>query len=153
MTITLPSGSEALVKPRRNSAFGLPPSTIQLVTLPSGPLTSIWIQEWGLIHSISVTVPVSLMGFCGSNSAAKEWCAHAGAVASNKPTPARAKSSFFISGLLLFLFCEFLFFRACAGEVVRHAVVAFVARVFEYRAVDLRHGDLSRPRRRPGSGI
>src|SRR4051812_31169747 len=32
----------------------------------------------GLVHSIFVTLPLSLMGFDASYSAAKEWCARAG---------------------------------------------------------------------------
>ena len=60
------------MNPRRIKIPGGPHSTIQFVTLPSGSTTSIWIQAWGLIHSISVTLPSSRTGLLASNSAAKE---------------------------------------------------------------------------------
>src|ERR1700691_3194113 len=98
MRISVPGGSALFVKPRRRSAFGLPPSTIQATTLPSGPLTSIWIQECGLIHSISVTVPRNLTGLAGSNSAANEWCAHSGAARlTNRAAPITERTDFVIS--------------------------------------------------------
>src|SRR5581483_25429 len=62
--------------------LGLPHSTIQLVTVPSGLVTSIWIQEWGLIHSISVTLPTRWTGLPLSNSASNAWCANTGTVKS-----------------------------------------------------------------------
>src|SRR5262245_47581276 len=48
--ISVPAGNEFLVQPRRSSALGAAASIIQLVSLPSSPLTSMWIQAWGLIH-------------------------------------------------------------------------------------------------------
>src|SRR5262245_51407969 len=49
--ISVPSVNEFLFQPRRSSAFGAPPSTIQRSTFPvEGSFTSIWIHEWGLIH-------------------------------------------------------------------------------------------------------
>ena len=69
--ITVPSGREFLLTPRRNKVFGVPPSIIHCSMMPSGLFTSIWIQAWGLIHSTFVTVPCSLMGLFASNSAAK----------------------------------------------------------------------------------
>src|ERR1019366_2133000 len=156
MRISVPAGSAALVKPRRSRAFGLPPSTIQGVTLPSGPLTSICIQEWGLIHSISVTVPRNLTGLPGSNSAANEWCAHRGTAAlTNTAMPKTEKTNFFISKPLLLqtwiyfkpgLLLRFLrFFRTRAAEIIPHAVVSFRAGVLKDRTVDLRHQDLAAP--------
>jgi hypothetical protein len=41
----------------------------------SGPRTAMVIQPCGLIISHFTTVPVSVTGFCESNSAANEWCA------------------------------------------------------------------------------
>src|SRR5688572_25246764 len=70
--ISVPAGSESRFQPRRIKAFGAPPSTIQVVTVPSAFLTSMWIHECGLIHSIFFTVPRSLTGFLASNSAANE---------------------------------------------------------------------------------
>ena len=39
-TIAVPAATDVLFQPRRSSAFGAPPSIIQLTILPSGPLTS-----------------------------------------------------------------------------------------------------------------
>ena len=49
--------------------FGVPPWIIHRLTAPSAFFTSMWIQAWGLIHSIFVTVPCSLIGRLASNSA------------------------------------------------------------------------------------
>src|SRR5690242_1839920 len=49
--ISAPGGSESLVNPSRYRLFGLPPSIIQVTGLPSSPLTSMWIQECGLLTS------------------------------------------------------------------------------------------------------
>ena len=73
--ISVPGCSDVFVKPRRNNVFGVPPSIIHLVTVPSGFFTSRWIHECGLIHSIWVTAPRSVTGWLASNSAANEWCA------------------------------------------------------------------------------
>ena len=75
----MPGSSEFLVKPRRTSEFGGPPSTIHFSMVPSGSVTSMWIQACGLIHSISVTVPSSWIGLLASNSAPKAWCARGAA--------------------------------------------------------------------------
>src|ERR1700681_4656818 len=85
--ITVPARSDCLLKPRRSSALGAPASTIQLSTLPSGFLMSMWIHACGLIHSIDVTVPVNFTGFWASYSAANEWCATTGTAANSRPTP------------------------------------------------------------------
>src|SRR5262245_2769463 len=92
--ISTPTGSEFLLKPRRSSAFGAPPSIIQLSTFPSGCFTSMWIHEWGLIHSIFVTVPLSLIGLLASNSAENAWCARAGTTANSIPNAAATRPSF-----------------------------------------------------------
>ena len=41
--------------PRRSSVFGVPPSTIHGVIVPSAFLLSMWIHACGLIHSTLVT--------------------------------------------------------------------------------------------------
>src|SRR5437870_11207509 len=41
---SVPTCRDSFVKPRRSRMFGLPPSTIQLSTLPSEPITSMWIH-------------------------------------------------------------------------------------------------------------
>ena len=66
-----PSPTDRLffVTPSRISWFGLPPSIIQETTLPSGPFTSMWNHEWGLIISHFVSVPCSFIGLLTSNSA------------------------------------------------------------------------------------
>src|SRR6267378_138298 len=93
--ISMPGGSEFLFQPRRSSAFGAPPSTAQRSTFPSGPFTSMWIQECGLLHSILTTVPFILTGLFASNSAANEWCAVTGAAAAtSSAAPAITRNSF-----------------------------------------------------------
>src|SRR5438874_11097317 len=96
MNISVPAGSEFFVQPRRNRAFGAAASIIQGVTLPSSPLTSMWIHACGLVHSIFVTVPSNLTGLFASNSAANAWCAGSGAAATdrNRPHTAIATASF-----------------------------------------------------------
>src|SRR6185369_16186197 len=126
-TISVPSGKEFLVNPFRSRAFGLPPSTVQAVTLPSVPTTSIWIQECGLTNSHLVTLSASLIGRFSSNSAAKAWCAHIGAASDNRATLAVAIASFMRIEVNLLL----LLGGASAAEVIRHAVVAFVAGVLK----------------------
>jgi hypothetical protein len=53
----VPGATLALVTPRRSSSFGLPASISQVVTLPSCPLTSTWIQACGLMNSSLLTTP------------------------------------------------------------------------------------------------
>src|SRR6266568_8576205 len=72
--------------PRRNRLDGLPASTIHFSTLPSGFLTSMWNQEWGLIHSTLVTVPSNVTGFFASNSAENAWCATTGTPPNHRPS-------------------------------------------------------------------
>src|SRR5262249_57819538 len=60
--MTVPGIRESFVKPRLNIAFGVPPSIIHCSTVPSGFLPSRWIHACGLIQSIFVTVPCSLIG-------------------------------------------------------------------------------------------
>src|SRR5438552_1949918 len=91
----------SLLKPRLNRLFGGPHSIAQLVTAPSAPFTSITIHEWGLVHSIFVTVPRSVTDCLMSNSAAKAWCANNGAAASTIPTPATATDNLVRIGFLL----------------------------------------------------
>ena len=54
-----------------NALRTLTPGTIQATAFPSGPSTSMWIQQCGLIHSIFVTLPFSVTGLVPSNSAEK----------------------------------------------------------------------------------
>src|SRR5215470_6772852 len=77
MTISVPGNNESLVKPRRNSTFGVPASMAQLTTVPSGFFTSTCSQVWGLTHSIFVIVPLKFTGLFASNSAANAWWAEA----------------------------------------------------------------------------
>ena len=71
----MPGSSDFLVKPRRNSTFGVPASNAQFSTLPFGFFTSMCSQTCGLTHSIFVTVPFIVTGLFASNSAANAWCA------------------------------------------------------------------------------
>src|SRR6185503_143624 len=100
--ISVPGRSEFLFQPRRRSAFGAPPSTIHCSVFPSGVLTSMWIQECGLIHSIFVTTPRSLTGFFASNSAANEWGAITGtaAAATANAAPATTPNSLLRIGFI-----------------------------------------------------
>src|ERR1700726_909460 len=75
--MSVPGVSESLVKPRRNSTFGVPASIAQLATEPSVPFTSTCSQVWGLTHSILVIVPLKLPRLLASNSAANAWWADA----------------------------------------------------------------------------
>src|SRR5439155_25419524 len=86
-------GRSFFVKPRRSSVFGVPPSIIHRVIVPSAFFTSTWIHEWGLISSTFATVPRNLIGCLASNSAVNAWCAHTGIVAESKPTPATRTAS------------------------------------------------------------
>src|SRR5580692_3144554 len=45
------------------------------MAVPSGCFTRTCSQEWGLVHSILVIVPLKFTGLLASNSAAKAWCA------------------------------------------------------------------------------
>src|SRR5947207_2066902 len=103
--ITVPGGSEFFVKPRRSSAFGALASIIHSSVFPLfGSFTSMWIQGWGLIHSILVTVPVSFNGLLASNSAENEWWAEIVVPTTSSPTPVSATNCLRIKRyLLLFL--------------------------------------------------
>src|SRR5580700_10009392 len=103
-----------------------------------------WIQAWGLIHSILVTTPCSLMGLVESNSAANAWCAQAGAALTSKLRPAIA--SFSIEFLLLLRVS--LLRRPRARQNIRHGVVPFVTSVLEDGPLCPGHGNL----RGPGPG-
>src|SRR6185295_9636211 len=70
-----PAFRDRLLHPSRMRPFGFDVSTIHSVVLPSGPGTAMVIQPCGLIISHFTTVPVSVTGFCESNSAVNEWCA------------------------------------------------------------------------------
>src|SRR5262245_12595336 len=84
---------------------------------------------------MTVTVPRSTTGFSTSNSDPKEWCAGAGAAVSStaKTASPRAVRLGMWALLLSILFLAFrgvlvgFFFRARTGQVVREAVIRFVA--------------------------
>src|ERR1035438_1946170 len=109
MMSSVPAGSEFLVNPRRNRAFGLPPSMVQGVTEPSGFFTSMWIQEWGLTNSHFVTTPCNLIGFFSSNSAAKAWWAHMGAALIRRPTLAARTAIVFLIGIIPYFLASYFF--------------------------------------------
>src|SRR5260370_1931603 len=87
-TTSVPGSRDSLVNPRRKSTFGVPASTAQFSTVPSGFFTSTCIQVWGLTHSIFVMVPLKLTGLFASNSAAKAWCADTDAAPPHIARPA-----------------------------------------------------------------
>src|SRR5882757_7442667 len=62
--------------------------------------TSNWIQQCGLIHWNSLTVPVSVISLFGSNMAA-EWCAGTAAAANSRAAASRVFASRFIVGSLV----------------------------------------------------
>ena len=106
--------------------------------MPSSPLTSMWTQACGLIHSTFVTVPRNLTGLFASNSAPNAWWARTGAAASNKPIPAIRATSFVrirftsLFGYFFFAASSAAFSSArAAAQGIEHGVVALVARVFE----------------------
>src|SRR5438128_7788870 len=70
-TTSRPAGTVSRFHPSRNSALGAPSSKRQLVTLPSGSVTSTYSHECGLTRSSFVTLPVTFTGLSTSNSAAK----------------------------------------------------------------------------------
>jgi hypothetical protein len=78
IVISVPIFTASRVKPRRNNVFGVAPSIIHGVVVPSAFLTSMCSHECGLIHSIFTIVPFSVTGRLASNSAANEWCAATG---------------------------------------------------------------------------
>src|SRR5262249_36031334 len=86
---------------------------------------------------MTVTVPRSRTGFSTSNSDPKEWCAGAGTAVRSRATTASPRATRFgmgalLLGILLLAFRGFLvgfFFRARAGQVVRDAVIRFMAGV------------------------
>src|SRR6185436_5516330 len=84
----VPAGTELRFQPWRISAFGAPPSTAHCCFSPVAVVTSMCSHECGLLNSIFVTTPSSLIGRLMSNSAANEWCATTGAAtAASKPPP------------------------------------------------------------------
>src|SRR5579862_9591593 len=107
--MSVPTSRDRLVNPRRSMILGLPHSTIQLVTVPSGFFTSMWIHACGLIHSMSVTLPSSLIGLRWSNSAWNAWCAHAGAeAASSRPVQILTANRTFFANFVLIARCSSL---------------------------------------------
>src|SRR6185436_6807221 len=84
----VPAGTELRFQPCRISAFGAPPSTAHCCFSPVAVVTSMCSHECGLLNSIFVTTPSSLIGRLMSHSAANEWCATTGAAtAASKPPP------------------------------------------------------------------
>src|SRR3954452_25239320 len=83
----MPGSKVPLLKPRRKRTFGVPASIAQFTVVPSGCFTSTCSQEWGLIHSIFVIVPLKFTGLFASNSAANAWCADAEDVHPEIATP------------------------------------------------------------------
>src|SRR6266550_2321036 len=70
--ISVPIGRLVFVMPFLSRFVGGPPSIPQFVTVPSAPLTSIQIQEWGFTSSTLVTDPCRLIGLFSSKAAANE---------------------------------------------------------------------------------
>src|SRR5438093_12134484 len=132
----MPGRRAFFVKPSRRSAFGLPPSTIHSTTAPSGPLTSRWIHEWGLTHSIIVTVPRNATGLLTLNSDPKAWCAGTGVAASTRPKTAIAMDSLVRIGDVSLL-RVFVVGGTRTFEVVRHAVIGLMTRVLVDRSLVL----------------
>src|SRR5262245_28283801 len=161
----MPAESVFFVTPSRISWFGLPPSTNQRTTWPSGPFTSMWNQECGLIISHFTRVPSSFIGLFTSNSAEKAWCARSDADASTNPTPATTNARFVLiavsplrrpEGLRLPTtpllrrfpcgrFRPLLVLEPRTGEGVLQPAVAFMTSVLEDWTDCLLHGQLGRP--------
>src|SRR3954453_7523321 len=97
-------------------------------------------------------MPRNLTGLFASNSAAKEWCPHTGAVVTNRVTPAIQMANFFVISITLLLL-SILFRRACAAQIVPQTVIAFRTGVLKDRTVDLRHENLTAPGFLPGGRI
>src|SRR2546427_6476233 len=141
MVISVPMASVCFVTPCLMSWFGLPPSIIQLTTVPFSSLTSKWNHEWGLIISHCVRIPRNLNGLLMSNSAENAWCAITGAAASSRatPTPTTARLMRIESPSLFrgFLFRGFLggslLLCPSAGQGVVQAIIPFVTGVLKYR--------------------
>src|SRR6186713_1973798 len=138
-------------------ALGAAASIIQRVTFPSVPFTSMWIHACGLIQSIFVTVPLSFTGFVESNSAANAWCAQRDAGTSIKAATATRSILVRIGLSSLFLLRGFrcgFFIRTGTTQLIHHAIVSLVARVFKV-LVTLLLADRERERewRRVSSGI
>src|SRR5512138_2187840 len=70
--ISSPNFNDRLLQPSRIRPFGLDVSIIHSVVFPSASGTASVIQPCGLIISHFTTVPLSVTGFCASNSAANE---------------------------------------------------------------------------------
>src|SRR5258708_449071 len=64
------------------------------MAVPSGCFTRTCSQEWGLVHSILVIVPLKFTGLLASNSAAKAWCAEADGAHPERPRMETAMASF-----------------------------------------------------------
>src|SRR5713226_735974 len=160
MINSVPMPRVCFVTPALMSWFGLPPSIIQEITVPSWSFTSRWNHEWGLIISHFVRVPRSLNGLLMSNSAENAWCAMTGAAASSRPTPTPITARLIRTGspslFRGFLFRGFLggslLLCPSAREGVLQAIIPFVAGVLKYRTYRLlpRYfcGPGSDPRRR-----
>ena len=67
--ITVPTGRESLVKPRRYREFGAPASISQVSVVPSSASTSMVNQLCGLMSSTFVIVPSNWIGLVKSYSA------------------------------------------------------------------------------------
>jgi len=131
-------------QPARSRAFGAPISNRHGTTLPSGPLTSIWIHEWGLINSTFATVPSSFTGAFASNSAVNAWCAHIGAASRSAAAEAAITAN--------------LVHRAAAQQISDHKLEVGPARGI--RPMDLVHTSVriepglpGRPHNNPPGGL
>src|SRR5262245_34828532 len=85
----VPCVTELRFQPCRISASCGPPSTAHCCFSPVAVVTSMCSHECGLLNSIFVTTPSSLIGRLMSNSAANEWCAMTGAATAATKAPLR----------------------------------------------------------------
>src|SRR6266566_1580761 len=160
MISSVPMARVCFVTPCLMSWFGLPPSIIQVTTVPLSSFTSRWNHEWGLIISHFVRIPRSLNGLSMSNSAENAWWAITGAAASSRPRPTPTTTRLIRIGspslFRGFLFRGFLggslLLCPSAREGVVQAIIPFVTGVLKYRAYRFLPGYLcgpgSCPRRR-----
>src|SRR5678815_5010964 len=65
----MPSTKSAFFSPWLTSWFGFAVSIVHFLTVPSGCLTSTWIQPCGFTHSILARVPANVSGLLASYSA------------------------------------------------------------------------------------
>ena len=72
IVISVPAFTLSRVKPLRSSVFGVAPSIIHGVVVPSSFFTLTCSHACGLIHSMRVIVPCNSTGLLTSNSAANE---------------------------------------------------------------------------------